>query len=84
MIRHPIEDLCRGQPVPQDLLPKIIGNHAKLHSLQAAPSNRSSSPSRSSRRLSLPKHQTSVMTITDQVSAAALFEEDTLVPLDPK
>src|SRR6185312_981936 len=37
MIRHPIEDLCRGQPVPQDLLPKIIGNHAKLHSLHAAP-----------------------------------------------
>src|ERR1043166_5748594 len=37
MIRHPIEDLCRGQPVPQDLLPKIIGNHAKLHSFHAAP-----------------------------------------------
>ena len=37
MIRHPIEDLCRGQPVPQHLLPKIIGNHAKLHSLHAAP-----------------------------------------------
>ena len=37
MIRHPIEDLCRGQPLPQDLLPTILGNHAKLHSLHAAP-----------------------------------------------
>jgi hypothetical protein len=44
MIRHPIEDLCRRQPVPQDLLPKILAsnpnprNHANLHSLHAAPS----------------------------------------------
>jgi hypothetical protein len=71
MIRHPIEDLCRRQPVPQDLLPKILGsnlnpkNHTNLHSLHAAPSQQINFARRGlAPRLSLAKRRSSVMAIT--------------------